>query len=185
MRYKKRRCSFQLGASQTGYGLYCQPLGNNKESPVNRSASIPAVAEKGKERREKLEWPPSPDPAADHWQSGTAWQTTMEQVMTSASLPSCSPSHLPLDSRAAMSCCGCSVLLHSTVTSCLPTPPHPQMKGGVPRSRKPTAGLSNRQLLHVEEQWNSTLYALPAPCLPFNHFIGAASVLFVTKEPRG
>ena len=38
------------------------------------------AAEKGRERRELLEWPEGTDPAADHWQSGTAWQTAMEQL---------------------------------------------------------------------------------------------------------
>jgi hypothetical protein len=39
-----------------------------------------AAIERAKERRELLGWPESTDPAADHWQSGTAWQTTMEQL---------------------------------------------------------------------------------------------------------
>lgn len=41
---------------------------------------LAAAADKGRERQELLEWPAGVDPAADHWQSGTAWQTSMEQV---------------------------------------------------------------------------------------------------------
>lgn len=38
-------------------------------------------SDKGRQRRERLEWPDSVDPAADHWQGGTAWQITgLEQV---------------------------------------------------------------------------------------------------------
>ena len=36
--------------------------------------------DKGKQRRELLEWPADVDPAADHWWSGSAWQTRMERV---------------------------------------------------------------------------------------------------------
>lgn len=41
---------------------------------------LPPSADKGKQRRELLEWTASVDPAADHWQSGSAWQTRMERV---------------------------------------------------------------------------------------------------------
>lgn len=40
-----------------------------------------STEDKGRQRRERLEWPEALDPAADHWQSGTAWQITgLEQV---------------------------------------------------------------------------------------------------------
>ncbi|KAL4418775.1 hypothetical protein ABPG77_001642 [Micractinium sp. CCAP 211/92] len=65
----------QLMMAFTGEGQVLPELVAERDARCGIS-----TAEKGKERREKLEWPPSPDPAADHWQSGTAWQTTMEQV---------------------------------------------------------------------------------------------------------
>ncbi len=48
--------------------------------PTNIPDPASQVADKGKQRRELLEWPASVDPAADHWQSGSAWQTRMERV---------------------------------------------------------------------------------------------------------
>ncbi len=54
--------------------------------------ALPPAADKGRQRRELLDWPEATDPAADHWQGGRAWQVAMEQVpFTSAVPPAAAP----------------------------------------------------------------------------------------------
>lgn len=42
--------------------------------------SAPKLADKGRQRRELLDWPEAVLPGADHWQKGSAWQVTMQEV---------------------------------------------------------------------------------------------------------
>lgn len=53
---------------------------NSSPCTAKPSPSTEPVADKGRQRRELLEWPAGTDPAADHWKSGRAWQVSMEQV---------------------------------------------------------------------------------------------------------
>ena len=79
-------CFAACAAARSGSG-HCQQLHwacqHAADLQPDTCSLLPAAcplraAEKGRERREKLEWPADVDPAADSWLKGAAWQTTMQ-----------------------------------------------------------------------------------------------------------
>ena len=67
---RRQRCSKVAGCAGTAAPSALHPRCLTAAHPPS------AAADKGRQRRERLDWPEATDPAADHWQSGSAWQIT-------------------------------------------------------------------------------------------------------------